>query len=135
MSLKDCIARDIDNVFMRTTDFCDNLVIQVGTMRFPIIGSLQSNVVQNNSGNGQPLQSNSWILYCKYPIIAPKPKADFGNVDTAGDPTILWNILSAGTRITIAGCPEVKGDRPFTVVSVSNELGLATIQLQTKTGR
>ena len=129
MSLKDLIRRDIDKVFMNPNDFCDNLVIQVGTIRFPIVGSLQSNVVQNNSG-----QSNSWTLYCKYPIIAPKPKADFGNVDN-NDPTILWNILSAGTRITIAGCPEVKDDRPFTVVSVSDELGLATIQLQTKVGR
>ena len=134
MSLKDLIKRDIETVFMNPSDFCDNLVIQVGTIRFPIVGSLQSNVVENNSGNGQPLQSNSWTLYCKYPIIAPKPKADFGNVDN-NDPTILWNILSAGTRITIAGCPEVKDDRPFTVVSVSDELGLATIQLQTKVGR
>ena len=134
MSLKDLIKRDIETVFMSLNDFCDNLVIQVGTIRFPIVGSLQSNVVQNNSGNGQPLQNNSWTLYCKYPIIAPKPKADFGNVDN-NDPTILWNILSAGTRITIAGCPEVKDDRPFTVVSVSDEMGLATIQLQTKVGR
>ena len=119
MSLKDLIKRDIETVFMNPSDFCDNLVIQVGTIRFPIVGSLQS---------------NSWTLYCKYPIIAPKPKADFGNVDN-NDPTILWNILSAGTRITIAGCPEVKDDRPFTVVSVSDEMGLATIQLQTKVGR
>ena len=47
MSLKDCIARDIDNVFMRTTDFCDNLVIQVGNVRWLAIGSLQSNTHKN----------------------------------------------------------------------------------------
>lgn len=109
MSLKDCIARDADAVFLNTDEFCENLVLQIGTSKIPIIGSLQSNTVQNNNGNNLPLQSNAWTLYLKYPIEGA-------------------NILSTGTRITIE-------NKSFTIVSVSNEMGLATIQLQTHVGR
>ena len=112
MSLKDCIARDINAVFLNTNDFCDNLTIQIGTKKLNIIGSLQSNSVENNSGNGQPLQSDAWTLYIKYPM--------------ADD--LEQTILSSGTRLTI-------DNKSFTVVSVSDELGLATIQLQTRNGR
>lgn len=111
MSLKDCIARDIERVFLNVNDFCDNLIIQIGTQKFNIIGSLQSNLVQNNAGNGQPLQENAWTLYTKYPID--------DNAKT---------LLCAGTRLTIDG-------KSFTVVSVSDELGIATIQLNTRVGR
>ncbi len=111
MSLKDSISRDIERVFLNVNDFCDNLVIQIGATKFNIIGSLQSNLVQNNSGNSQPLQENAWTLYTKYPL--------GGNAKT---------LLCAGTRLTI-------DDKPFTVVSVSNEMGLCTIQLNTRVGR
>ena len=111
MSLKDCIARDIERVFLNVDDFCDNLNIQIGTTKFSVVGSLQSNLVQNNAGNGQPLQENAWTLYVKYPLE--------DNAKT---------LLCAGTRLTIDG-------KSFTVVSVSNELGLATIQLNTRVGR
>lgn len=111
MGLKDCIARDIERVFLNVNDFCDNLIIQIGATKFNIIGSLQSNLVQNNSGNAQPLQENAWTLYAKYPI------DDNAKV-----------LLCAGTRLTI-------DDKPFTVVSVSDELGLCTVQLNTRIGR
>lgn len=112
MSLKDLIARDINTVFLNTNDFCDNLTIQIGTKKFNVIGSLQSNSVENNSGNGQPLQKDAWTLYIRYPL-----------ADGLED-----SILSAGTRITV-------DNKSFTVVSVSDEMGLATIQLDTRTGR
>ena len=111
MSLKECIARDIERVFLNVNDFCDNLIIQIGATKFNIIGSLQSNLVQNNSGNSQPLQENAWTLYVKYPIE--------DNAKT---------LLCAGTRLTI-------DDKSFTVVSVSNEMGLSTIQLSARVGR
>ena len=111
MSLKECIARDIERVFLNVDDFCDNLIIQIGTTKFNVVGSLQSNLVQNNSGNAQPLQENAWTLYTKYPL----------------DDSIK-TLLSAGTRLTIDG-------KSFTVVSVSDELGLCTIQLNTRIGR
>ena len=111
MGLKDCIARDIERVFLNVNDFCDNLIIQIGATKFNIIGSLQSNLVQNNSGNAQPLQENAWTLYTKYPLD--------DNAKT---------LLCAGTRLTI-------DDKSFTVVSVSNEMGLCTVQLNTRVGR
>lgn len=112
MSLKDCISRDIETVFMNTNDFCDNLTIQIGTTKFNVIGSLQSNLVQNNSGNGQPLQENAYTLYIKYPLAEDLERS----------------ILSSGTRLTI-------DNKSFSVVSVSDELGLATINLSTRVGR
>lgn len=111
MSLKDCIARDIERVFLNVNDFCDNLIVQIGTTKFNIIGSLQSNLVQNNSGNSQPLQENAWTLYAKCPLE--------DNAKT---------LLCAGTRLTI-------NDKSFTVVSVSDEMGLCTVQLNTRVGR
>lgn len=112
MSLKDCIARDIERVFLNVNDFCDNISIQIGAQKFAVIGSLQSNLVQNNAGNGQPLQENAWTLYIKYPLVED----------------LNSTLLSSGTRITI-------NDKSFTVVSVSDEMGIATIQLNTRAGR
>ena len=112
MSLKNLIARDIERVFLNINDFCDNLTIQIGTKKFNVIGSLQSNSVENNSGNGQPLQSDAWTLYIKYPM--------------ADD--LEMTLLSSGTRLTI-------DNKSFTVVSVSDEMGLATILLQSGRGR
>ena len=120
MSLKELIARDITGIFMNVNDFCDNLSIQIGRKKFNVIGSLQSNTVDNTSGsNAFPLQSDTWVLYIKYPLLD----------DLDSD-----NILSAGQRIIISNNENIK-DMAFTIVSVSDEMGLATIQLSTSTGR
>ena len=119
MSLKELIARDITGIFMNVNDFCDNLNIQIGRKKYNVIGSLQSNTVTNNSGNSSPLQSDAWTLYIKYPLLD----------DLDSD-----NILSAGQRIIISNNENIK-DMAFTIVSVSDEMGLATIQLSTSTGR
>ena len=113
MSLKQCISRDIEKVFLNVNDFCDNLTIQIGTKRFNVIGSLQSNSVENNSGSmSAPLQEMSYTLYIKYPM--------------ADD--LERTLLSSGARITI-------DNKSFTVVSVSDEMGLATVILQGARGR
>lgn len=114
MSLKDLIARDTHMVFLNVNEFCDNLTIQIGTKKLPVIGSLQQNQVQNNSGNGSVLQKIHWTLYVKYPL-------DF--LDDLGHTVVL----STGTRLTI-------NNQPFSVVDVSDEMGLATINLTTTTG-
>ena len=120
MSLKELIARDITGIFMNVNDFCDNLNIQIGRKKFNVIGSLQSNTVTNNSGNSSPLQSDTWVLYIKYPLL--------------NDLTDDSNILSAGQRIIISNNENIK-DMAFTIVYVSDEMVLATIQLSTSTGR
>lgn len=120
MSLKELIARDITGIFMNVNDFCDNLNIQIGRKKFNVIGSLQSNTVTNNSGNNSsPLQSDTWVLYIKYPLI---------------DDLDAENILSTGQRIIISNNDNIK-DMAFTIVSVSDECGLATIQLSNNSGR
>ena len=119
MSLKELIARDITGIFMNVNDFCDNLNIQIGRKKFNVIGSLQSNTVTNNSGSS-PLQSDTWVLYIKYPLI---------------DDLEAENILSTGQRIIISSLDNNIKDMAFTIVSVSDEMGLATIQLSTSTGR
>ena len=119
MSLKELIARDITGIFMNVSDFCDNLNIQIGRKKFNVIGSLQSNTVTNNSGNSSPLQSDAWTLYIKYPLID----------DLEAD-----NILSAGQRIIISNNENIK-DMSFTIVSVSDEMGLARVNLNCNAGR
>ena len=120
MSLKELIKRDITGIFMNVNDFCDNLNIQIGRKKFNVIGSLQSNTVTNNSGNSNPLQSDTWVLYIKYPLLD-----DLNNE----------NILSAGQRIIITNREQPDVAMSFTIVSVSDELGLATIQLSNASGR
>ena len=120
MSLKELIARDITGIFMNVNDFCDNLNIQIGRKKFNVIGSLQSNTVTNNSGNSSPLQSDTWVLYIKYPLLD----------DLDND-----NILSAGQRIIISSKDSNIKDMAFTIVSVSDEMGLATINLTNTNGR
>ena len=120
MSLKELITRDITGIFMNVNDFCDNLNIQIGRKKFNVIGSLQSNTVTNNSGNSSPLQSDTWVLYIKYPLL--------------DDLTDDSNILSAGQRIIISNNENIK-DMAFTIVSVSDEMGLATINLTNNSGR
>ena len=120
MSLKELIARDITGIFMNVNDFCDNLNIQIGRKKFNVIGSLQSNTVTNNSGsNTFPLQSDTWVLYIKYPLLD----------DLDSD-----NILSVGQRIIISNNENIK-DMAFTIVSVSDEMGLVTINLTNNSGR
>ena len=121
MSLKELIARDITGVFMNVNDFCDNLNIQIGRKKFNVIGSLQSNTVTNNSGNSSPLQSDTWVLYIKYPLL--------------DDLTEDSNILSAGQRIIIINREQPDVAMSFTIVSVSDEMGLATINLTNANGR
>ena len=120
MSLKELIARDITGIFMNVSDFCDNLNIQIGRKKYNVIGSLQSNTVTNNSGNSSPLQSDTWVLYIKYPLLD----------DLDSD-----NILSAGQRIIISSKDSNIKDMAFTIVSVSDEMGLATINLTNNSGR
>ena len=120
MSLKELIARDITGIFMNVNDFCDNLTLQIGRKKFNVIGSLQSNTVTNNSGNSSPLQSDTWVLYIKYPLID----------DLEDD-----NILSAGQRIIISSKDSNIKDMAFTIVSVSDECGIATINLTNNNGR
>ena len=120
MSLKELIARDITGIFMNVNDFCDNLNIQIGRKKFNVIGSLQSNTVTNNSGNSSPLQSDTWVLYIKYPLI---------------DDLDAENILSTGQRIIISSNDSNIKDMAFTIVSVSDEMGLATINLTNTNGR
>lgn len=119
MSLKELIARDITGIFMNVNDFCDNLNIQIGRKKLNVIGSLQSNTVTNNSGNSSPLQSDAWVLYIKYPLL---------------DDLNTENILSAGQRIIISNGNNIK-DMAFTIVSVSDEMGLAQVQLSNNSGR
>lgn len=122
MSLKELIARDITGIFMNVNDFCDNLNIQIGRKKFNVIGSLQSNTVTNNSGNSSPLQSDTWTLYIKYPLLddleATQPE-----------------LLSAGQRIIIINREQPDVAMSFTIVSVSDEMGLATVQLSNNSGR
>ena len=120
MSLKELIKRDITGIFMNVNDFCDNLNIQIGRKKFNVIGSLQSNTVRNNSGNSSPLQSDTWVLYIKYPLL---------------DDLDAENILSSGQRIIITNREQPDVAMSFTIVSVSDEMGLATIQLSNASGR
>ena len=120
MSLKELIARDITGIFMNVNDFCDNLNIQIGRKKSNVIGSLQSNTVTNNSGNSSPLQSDAWTLYIKYPLL---------------DDLDAENILSSGQRIIITNREQPDVAMSFTIVSVSDEMGLATIQLSNASGR
>ena len=120
MSLKELIKRDITGIFMNVNDFCDNLNIQIGRKKFNVIGSLQSNTVTNNSGNSSPLQSDTWVLYIKYPLLD----------DLDND-----NILSAGQRIIISSKDSNIKDMAFTIVSVSDEMGLARVNLNCNVGR
>ena len=122
MSLKELIARDITGIFMNVNDFCDNLNIQIGRKKYNVIGSLQSNTVTNNSGNSSPLQSDAWTLYIKYPLLDDLEAAQ-------------PELLSAGQRIIITNREQPDVAMSFTIVSVSDEMGLATIQLSTSTGR
>ena len=120
MSLKELIARDITGIFMNVNDFCDNLNIQIGRKKYNVIGSLQSNTVTNNSGNSNPLQSDTWVLYIKYPLLD----------DLDSD-----NILSAGQRIIITNREQPDVAMSFTIVSVSDEMGLARVNLNCNAGR
>lgn len=65
MSLKELIASDIKTIFLKDDlEFADALTIGTSSNdTVQTFGSLQSNLVENNSGNASALQSFSWILY------------------------------------------------------------------------
>ena len=65
MSLKELIASDIKTIFLKDDlEFADALTIGTSSNdTVQTFGSLQSNLVENNAGNTNALQSFSWILY------------------------------------------------------------------------
>lgn len=105
MSLKDRIANDTYRVFLRASDFASKLKVGSSSqdVRY-IIGSLQANEVENNSGTGITLQNFSHTLYCEYPI--------------GGDLK-----LNAGQALYI-------DDISYKVLDFNDEMGVATIHLK-----
>lgn len=65
MALKDLIASDIKNVFCKNDkEFCDKLKVGFSSENYGYyFGSLQSNDVQNNSGNNAALVQFNHTLY------------------------------------------------------------------------
>lgn len=114
MSLIDCIKRDNTRVFMNCGEFAEVLRIQIGDKHTAIKGSLQQESISNNAGNASPLQQIAYTLYLPYPLPMENES--------------IKAIFSSGTRITI-------NNEPFSVVDVSNEIGLATIHLKAGSGR
>ena len=105
MSLKDRIANDTYRVFLRSTDFADELKIGTNSANaVTVVASLQANEVDNNSGDGISLQSFSHVLYAAYPIGG----------------TIR---LSAGQVIYI-------DDVAYKVLDYTDEMGVASIHLK-----
>lgn len=105
MTLKERIANDTYRVFLRTSDFADEMLIGTNSKNaIRVIASLQANEVDNNSGMNMNLQSFSHVLYCEYPI--------------GGKLT-----LNAGQAIYI-------DNRPYKVVDFNDEMGLAAIHLK-----
>lgn len=105
MTLKERIANDTYRVFLRKSDFADEMLIGTNsTNAIRVIASLQANEVDNNSGIGMNLQSFSHVLYCEYPI--------------GGKLT-----LNAGQAIYI-------DNQPYKVVDFDDPMGLATIHLK-----
>lgn len=111
MSLKDNINNDIHNIFLNALEFADVLQLQVDRKQLIAVGSLQSNKVYNNSGGGGALQSTAYTLYLRYPLLEK-------------DMSESKYILSTGTNIIINNIPYRVGD-------ISDEMGLAAVQLQT----
>lgn len=111
MNLKELIEKDITNVFSRdATEFNAALVIGTGSSKvYHVFGSMQSNTVDNGDfSNNAPLQGVSHTLYIPYPI--------------GGE---LY--LDAGQTFYI-------NDSPYTVVDISDEMGLATILIKQARG-
>lgn len=65
MSLKSLIESDIKSVFLANDlEFADELIIGVSSSEtVRTFGSLQSNLIDNNTGNASALQAFSWMLY------------------------------------------------------------------------
>lgn len=105
MSLKDRIANDTYRVFLRSTDFADELKIGTNSANaVTVVASLQANEVDNNSGNGVSLQSFSHVLYVAYPI---------GGMLT----------LNAGQILYI-------DDVAYKVLDYTDEMGVASVHLK-----
>lgn len=106
-TLKEQIASDIGAIFCKNADeFCDLLKIGLDSKHtFEVYGSMQSNAVDNNSGNNAPLQKVSRTLLVPYPI--------------------------AGTLEVNVGDPLYINDIPYRVSDINpDEMGLATILLE-----
>lgn len=104
MSLKSLILSDINEIFLKDDDEFGEL-LSIGTNStnsVTCIGSLQNNVVDNNSGVGA-LQKVSSTLYVKYPI--------------GGSLT-----LNAGQVVYI-------NLKPYKVNDIMEEMGMATVYL------
>lgn len=114
MSLIDCIKRDNSRVFMKCGEFAEDLRIQICDKFVTVKGSLQQESINNNAGNASPLQQIAYTLYLPYPIALENES--------------IRALFSSGTRITI-------NNKAFSVVDVSDELGLATIHLKAGSGR
>lgn len=105
MNLKDRIAKDTYRVFLKETEYADKLKIGTNSTNcISVLGSMQANEVDNNSGTGVTLQSFSHTLYCAYPI--------GGKLS-----------LNAGQIIFI-------NDVSYKVLDLNDEMGVATIHLK-----
>ena len=105
MSLKYRIASDTYRVFLRSTDFADELKIGTNSSNaVTVVASLQANEVDNNIGSSISLQSFSHVLYAAYPI---------GGTLT----------LNAGQILYI-------DDVAYKVLDFTDEMGVASIHLK-----
>lgn len=105
MDLKARIARDTYRVFLKKTEFADELLIGTNSDNaVTVVASLQANEVDNNSGQGAYLQQFSHTLYIEYPID--------GKLQ-----------LNAGQVIFI-------NNVAYKVIDLTDEMGVATIHIQ-----
>lgn len=106
MTLKDLIASDIKNVFCKNDDeFCDKLKVGFSSENYGYYyGSLQSNEVQNNSGNNSPLVQFSHTLHIE--------AAPFAGVN-----------FHAGMAIYVE-------DRAYKIVDSREEMGMLEMHLK-----
>lgn len=70
MSLKSIIQSDINNVFFKNDEeYSDYMKIGTNSANaVSVLGSLQVNTIDNNSGNNAALQAFSHTLHIPYPI-------------------------------------------------------------------
>ena len=105
MSLKSIIQNDITSIFLADAEeFADALKIGISSTNFvETFGSLQSNLVDNSTGNA-PLQAFSWMLLVSTQAIAPLN-------------------LRTGQTIYI-------NNSPYKITTMSDEMGISNIGLK-----
>lgn len=105
MSLKSIIQNDISTIFLADAEeFADALKIGISSTNYiETFGSLQSNLVDNNSGSA-PLQSFSWMLLVSTQAISSLN-------------------LRTGQTIYI-------NNSPYKITTMSDELGISNIGLK-----